>query len=276
MHELESITELEFLQVKNSLLVLIQHNLVSFIEEHPEGNPQDVQTYYQASVSFILWRLRFPRFLQVAKHRFGDEVCGTQHTHAPHKRAHSALSHYRNAIVQGRLMVQVLLEHGRLTHDLILQHAAQAAGASRHPPPCEAFRSAHGSSGVGFELADTMLTELIRQRFVVRVPEAPGPQPAVDISTQLNAARKAKPGAGGDEDEDDGVGMRSGLSNLSEGYREAKPKVSILFLLFGCSYLVRRTGTHYNECFERRSESRRVPQKTLSPNGKILTLSAAE
>lgn len=71
-----------------------------------------------------------------------------------------------------------------------------------------------------------MLTELIRQRFVVRVPEAPGPQPAVDISTQLNAARKAKPGAGGDEDEDDGVGMRSGLSNLSEGYREAKPKVS--------------------------------------------------
>jgi hypothetical protein len=76
-----------------------------------------------------------------------------------------------------------------------------------------------------------MLTELIRQRFVVRVPEAPGPQPAVDISTQLNAARKAKPGAGGDEDEDDGVGMRSGLSNLSEGYREAKPKVIILFLL---------------------------------------------
>ncbi len=36
-------------------------------------------------------------------------------------------------------MVQVLLEHGRLTHDLILQHAAQAAGASLHPPLVKPF-----------------------------------------------------------------------------------------------------------------------------------------
>lgn len=99
MHELESITELEFLQVKNSLLVLIQHNLVSFIEEHPDGNPQDVQTYYQASVSFILWRLRFPRFLQVAKHRFGDEVCGA-HAHAHHTSAHT-----RHCLTTGNAVV---------------------------------------------------------------------------------------------------------------------------------------------------------------------------
>lgn len=119
-----------------------------------------------------------------------------------------------------------------------------------------------------------MLTELIRQRFVVRVPEAPGPQPAVDISTQLNAARKAKPGAGGDEDEDDGVGMRSGLSNLSEGYREAKPKVIVLFLL--SQQCAGRVLISRPNCFERRSESRRASQKTRSPNGKTLTLSAAE
>jgi hypothetical protein len=71
---------------------------------------------------------------------------------------------------------------------------------------------------------------------VVRVPEAPGPQAAADVTSQLTAARRAKPGggAGGDDDDDEddgGSGVRSGLSNLSEGYREAKPRVphSILF-----------------------------------------------
>jgi hypothetical protein len=78
IHEIERVTELEFLQVKNSLLVLIQHNLVSFVEEYELGNRENVQTYYQANVALMLWRLRFPRFLQVAKHRFGEEVHTTQ------------------------------------------------------------------------------------------------------------------------------------------------------------------------------------------------------
>lgn len=67
-------SELEYLQVKNSLLVLIQHNLVSFIEEYELGDRDNVHTFYQANVPGILWRLRFPRFLLAAKERFGTEV----------------------------------------------------------------------------------------------------------------------------------------------------------------------------------------------------------
>lgn len=76
LEEIMRLAGLEFLQVKNSLLILIQHNLVSFVEEYEDGQPDNVHTYYQANLQNILWRIRFPRFLHMAKERFGSEVIG--------------------------------------------------------------------------------------------------------------------------------------------------------------------------------------------------------
>ncbi len=66
------------IQVKNSLLVLIQQNLVNFWEEFDEQDRQKLTTFYRVNVQQVIWRLRYPRYLSVAKQRFGDEVRSPQ------------------------------------------------------------------------------------------------------------------------------------------------------------------------------------------------------
>jgi len=176
LEEIVKYTGLEQTQVNSSLLILIQHNLVSFVEEFELSNRNVVYTYYQANISYMLWRLRFPCYLQVAKQRFEEE---------------------------GQRMVRSLLEHGRLTQEQIM-------------PKVKTDRT------------ESILAELIRQHFVVRVPEAAGPQPAVDITAQLAAARRAKPGNFEGEDdadfEDSRQSSKSAMSHLSEGFRETKKR----------------------------------------------------
>jgi len=114
LEEIVKYTGLEQTQVNSSLLILIQHNLVSFVEEFELSNRNVVYTYYQANISYMLWRLRFPCYLQVAKQRFEEEVSLVSPSPL------SASVNELHRLFQGQRMVRSLLEHGRLTQEQIM------------------------------------------------------------------------------------------------------------------------------------------------------------
>ena len=72
--QLLEMTKLPEKQIRNSLLILIQQNLAGFTEEFEEGNRNNTTTYYQVLVQEVLWRIRYPRFLVVARKVFGPDV----------------------------------------------------------------------------------------------------------------------------------------------------------------------------------------------------------
>ena len=61
-------------QIRTSLRILIQQNLANFTEEIVEGDTDNLTTYYQVLLNELLWRLRYPRFLLVARKIFGSDV----------------------------------------------------------------------------------------------------------------------------------------------------------------------------------------------------------
>jgi hypothetical protein len=65
-----SLKELAPSQIRQSLVVLIQHNLVEYIKPN-ESN----LCLYTINSNAILERLHYPRYLLLAKKRFGREVC---------------------------------------------------------------------------------------------------------------------------------------------------------------------------------------------------------
>ncbi|KAL1294661.1 hypothetical protein HN51_055453 [Arachis hypogaea] len=69
-------TELTPEQVKNSLLVLVQHNCVQAYVPADQFRGEDgsmATVEYLALFDNIIHRLRFPKFLEIAKHQFDDE-----------------------------------------------------------------------------------------------------------------------------------------------------------------------------------------------------------
>lgn len=99
--EIARFTELTPAQLKNCLLVLIQHNCVqAFKFEQEEGTgPAAARnfTQYVAFIDSILHRMRFPKFLTLVREHLGDES---------------------ESLFEG------LLEHGRLTFEQIVQRAS--------------------------------------------------------------------------------------------------------------------------------------------------------
>ncbi|KAF3432981.1 hypothetical protein FNV43_RR24083 [Rhamnella rubrinervis] len=91
-------TELNSLQVKNSLLILIQHNCVQAFSAEESGGIANKQTPTQYLVLFdnILHRLRFPKFLEIVAQEL-DENCAE--------------------------LLEGLLQHGRLTQEQIYERA---------------------------------------------------------------------------------------------------------------------------------------------------------
>nr|KYP33757.1 DNA-directed RNA polymerase III subunit RPC3 [Cajanus cajan] len=68
-------TELTKEQVKNSLLVLVQHNCAQpFVPDDDDVNNLKVRTQYVALFDNIIHRLRFPKFLETVSQRL-DEEC---------------------------------------------------------------------------------------------------------------------------------------------------------------------------------------------------------
>ncbi|RYQ91791.1 hypothetical protein Ahy_B09g097822 [Arachis hypogaea] len=75
-------TELTPEQVKNSLLVLVQHNCVQAYVPADQFRGEDgsmATVEYLALFDNIIHRLRFPKFLEIAKHQFDDEVSELLH-----------------------------------------------------------------------------------------------------------------------------------------------------------------------------------------------------
>ncbi|EXC19135.1 DNA-directed RNA polymerase III subunit RPC3 [Morus notabilis] len=102
LQQLIRFTELTPLQIKNSLLILIQHNCVQpFSSEQIGAGGNEVKvTQYLVLFDNILHRLRFPKFLEIVSEEL-DKNCGE--------------------ILEG------LLQHGRLTLEQIYERARDNA-----------------------------------------------------------------------------------------------------------------------------------------------------
>ncbi|KAK7266150.1 hypothetical protein RIF29_18791 [Crotalaria pallida] len=75
LEQLIRFTQLQKEQVRNSLLVLIQHNCAQpFILENQDGIKTHT-TQYLALFDNILHRPRFPKFMEIVKHQLDDELC---------------------------------------------------------------------------------------------------------------------------------------------------------------------------------------------------------
>ena len=63
------------MQVKKSLCVLIQHQLVSCSEQSKDvasSRQRGKAMLYTARIEHMLWRARIPRYIHAAKMEFGD------------------------------------------------------------------------------------------------------------------------------------------------------------------------------------------------------------
>lgn len=102
--EIARFTELTHSQLKNCLLVLIQHNCVQAFKIEQEGaGPAAARsfTHYVAFIDIILHRMRVPKFLTLVREHLGEES---------------------ESLFEG------LLEHGRLTFEQIVQRASAQSG----------------------------------------------------------------------------------------------------------------------------------------------------
>ncbi|XP_030501360.2 uncharacterized protein LOC115716654 [Cannabis sativa] len=148
-------TELTPLQVKNSLLILIQHNCVQAfsIEQIGAGGNEVKVTQYLAVFSNILHRLRFPKFLAIVSQEL-DKDC--------------------EEIFEG------LIQHGRLTLDQICDRAGSD-------------KSGGGDSTVRAAVRENF-NKLLNARFIERCP-APEPflePPTETKSSNKRGAKSAK------------------------------------------------------------------------------------
>lgn len=133
--EIARFTEMTIPQLRNCLLVLVQHNCVQGFKLEVEGRglgPSKVITSYVAIVNNILHRMRLSKFLMIVGEDLGEEA---------------------EALIEG------LLEHGRLSLEQLIQRAAA--------------RSSKEVSEVEKPLKETFST-LVRSHFVERCP-APEP-----------------------------------------------------------------------------------------------------
>ncbi|PON51716.1 RNA polymerase III Rpc [Parasponia andersonii] len=146
-------TELTPLQVKNSLLILIQHNCVqAFSTEHIGAGGNEVKvTQYLALFDNILHRLRFPKFLAIVSQEL-DKDC--------------------EEIFEG------LIQHGRLTLEQISDRAESSAKTGGKP-----------SSG-GPAVRDAVregFHKLLNSRFVERCP---APEPFLEPPSEPKSSNK--------------------------------------------------------------------------------------
>eukprot|EP00250_Pteridium_aquilinum_P018599 c24132_g3_i2 orf=87-1721(+) len=133
--DLARFSEINVTQLRNCLLVLVQHNCIQAFRLEIEGvglASSKVSTLYVAVVSNILHRMRFPKFLMLVREDLGEEA---------------------------ETLIEGLLEHGRLSLEQLVQRAAA--------------RSSKTESEVELSLKETF-GNLVRAHYVERCP-APEP-----------------------------------------------------------------------------------------------------
>ncbi|KAN0007296.1 hypothetical protein ACTFIU_000495 [Dictyostelium citrinum] len=156
-------------RIKQCLLVLIQHNLVTYeefllpltkeeVEKLVPGEPLPSDSVYEAIIVNAIHRLRFPKFINYIKHSKGDEAA---------------------------IILEELIDHGRLPMDLLIKQASQMQRNDTFEDQDEITKR--------FE--DTF-TRLIMDQFIMR---APRPRPISDQETSNALSKEAKKisGAGG-------------------------------------------------------------------------------
>ncbi|KAK5576416.1 hypothetical protein RB653_007559 [Dictyostelium firmibasis] len=157
-------------RIKQSLLVLIQHNLVTYeefllplskeeVEQLKPGEPLPSDSVYEAIIVNAIHRLRFPKFINYIKYSKGDEAA---------------------------YILEELIDHGRLPMDLLIKQASQI----------QRVDSFEDQDEITKRFEDTF-TKLIMDQFIMR---APRPRPISDQETSNALSKEAKKigsGAGG-------------------------------------------------------------------------------
>ncbi|CAJ1977045.1 unnamed protein product [Sphenostylis stenocarpa] len=157
LDQLIRFTELTKDQVKNSLLVLVQHNCCQAFVSAPEDDDDDadrlrVRTQYLVLFDNIIHRLRFPKFLETVT-RTLDEECVE--------------------------LLDGLLRDGRLTLKQMVDRASQGKGKCFMMPVIE--------NAVETKVVREILCKLLTARLVERCP---APEPVVSTSFKETTTRK--------------------------------------------------------------------------------------
>ncbi|KAM9972214.1 hypothetical protein ACTFIW_003573 [Dictyostelium discoideum] len=149
-------------RIKQCLLVLIQHNLVTYeefllpltkdeIEKLVPGEPLPSDSVYEAIIVNAIHRLRFPKFINYIKHSKGDEAA---------------------------YILEELIDHGRLPMDLLIKQASQI----------QRVDTFEDQDDITKRFEDTF-TKLIMDQFIMR---APRPRPVSDQDTSNALSKEAK------------------------------------------------------------------------------------
>ncbi|KAG2715889.1 hypothetical protein I3843_03G102000 [Carya illinoinensis] len=129
-------TELTPQQVKNSLLILIQHNCVQAFSYEQDGGLEDgpkSNTQYMALFNNILHRMRFSKFLEIMSREFDDKC---------------------------KELLEGLLQHGRLTLKQMVERAKDLAERAK----------SRKKEGICENLVQESLVKLLTARYVERCP----------------------------------------------------------------------------------------------------------
>ncbi|KAG6660451.1 DNA-directed RNA polymerase III subunit rpc-3 isoform X2 [Carya illinoinensis] len=129
-------TELTPQQVKNSLLILIQHNCVQAFSYEQDGGLEDgpkSNTQYMALFNNILHRMRFSKFLEIMSREFDDKC---------------------------KELLEGLLQHGRLTLKQMVERAKDLAERAK----------SRKKEGICENLVQESLVKLFTARYVERCP----------------------------------------------------------------------------------------------------------
>ncbi|KAG4984182.1 hypothetical protein JHK87_028931 [Glycine soja] len=157
LDQLVRYTDLTKDQVRNSLLVLVQHNCVQAFVSAPQDDDDDadrlrVRTQYLVLFDSILHRLRFPKFLEIVSRKL-DEECVK--------------------------LLDGLLRDGRLTLKQMVDRESQRKG--------KCFMIHVIENAVPTKVVRETLCKLLTARFVERCP---APEPVVSTSFKETTTRK--------------------------------------------------------------------------------------
>ncbi|KAF7801890.1 DNA-directed RNA polymerase III subunit RPC3 [Senna tora] len=157
LDQLIGFTELTKEQVKNSLLVLVQHNCVQafILEKEDVGDDREgskVNTQYLALLDNILHRLRFPKFLEIVSQDL-DEECVE--------------------------LLEGLLRYGRLTLKQMVDRASQRKGNTSMMHELQ--------NPVAIDVVRESLHKLLMVRYVERCP---APSPVVSSPVEKDTKKR--------------------------------------------------------------------------------------
>lgn len=97
-------------ECKKSMMVLLQHNCITYQENSSEATSQKFITY-EGNTSSILQRIRFPSFISIVKDKLGNDV----------------IQYLFPSYHQGEFLIEEFLANGRLTLAMAVKQAADVS-----------------------------------------------------------------------------------------------------------------------------------------------------